>query len=98
MPRENYLYKTPASKLVQVAAIAAEYRNRPDMLMMVLIRVQAIVPALSKAVITVIAREMNLPRNQVYSFVTFYAMLSVKPQGRYIIRMCKSAPCHVHGA
>ena len=25
-------------------------------------------------------------------------MLSVKPQGRYIIRMCKSAPCHVHGA
>ena len=98
MGRENYLYKTPASKLVQVASIAAEYRDRPDMLMMVLIRVQAIVPALSKAVVTVIAREMNIPRNQVYSFVTFYAMLSVKPQGRYIIRMCKSAPCHVHGA
>ena len=98
MGRENYLYKTPASKLVQVASIAAEYRDRPDMLMMVLIRVQAIVPALSKAVVTVIAREMNIPRNQVYSFVTFYAMLSVKPQGRYIIRMCKSAPCHVCGA
>ena len=98
MGRENYLYKTPASKLVQVASIAAEYRDRPDMLMLVLIRVQAIVPALSKAVVTVIAREMNIPRNQVYSFVTFYAMLSVKPQGRYIIRMCKSAPCHVHGA
>ena len=67
MARENYLYKTPASKLVQVAAIAAEYRDRPDMLMMVLIRTQAIVPALSKAVINVIAREMNIPRNQVYS-------------------------------
>ncbi len=37
MPGENYLYKTPASKLVQVASIAAEYRDRPDMLMMVLI-------------------------------------------------------------
>lgn len=95
---EHYVYKTPASKLVQVAAIASEYRDRPDMLMTVLIRTQQIVQALSKDVITVIAREMNVPRNQVYSFVTFYAMLSVKPQGKYVVRMCKSAPCHVYGA
>ena len=98
MERANYVYKTPASRLVQVAAIAAEYRDRPYMLMKVLIRVQKVVPAFSKEVVTVIAREMNMPRNQVYSFITFYAMLSVKPQGRYVIRMCKSAPCHVQGA
>lgn len=94
----QYVYKTPASKLVQVAAIAAEYRDRPDMLMMVLIRTQKVVSALSKEVVNVISREMNIPANQVYSFVTFYSMLSVKPQGKYIVRMCKSAPCHVHGA
>ena len=98
MERDSYVFKTPASKLVQVAAIAAEYRDRPDMLMTVLIRAQKVVPAFSKAVARVIAREMNIPMNQVYSFVTFYAMLSVKPQGKYIVRMCKSAPCHVHGA
>ncbi len=98
MERDSYVYKTPASKLVQVAAIAAEYKDRPDMLMTVLIRAQKVVPAFSKAVASVIAREMNIPMNQVYSFVTFYAMLSVKPQGKYIVRMCKSAPCHVHGA
>lgn len=45
-----------------------------------------------------IAREMDIPQTQVYSFITFYAMLSVKPRGKYIIRMCKSAPCHVRGA
>ena len=95
---EQYVYKTPASKLVEVAKIAAEYRDRPDMLMTVLIRSQKKVSAFSRAVVSVIAREMNIPMNQVYSFITFYAMLSVKPRGRYIIRMCKSAPCHVHGA
>lgn len=40
MERDSYVYKTPASKLVQVAAIAAEYKDRPDMLMTVLIRAQ----------------------------------------------------------
>ena len=87
MGRENYLYKTPASKLVQVASIAAEYRDRPDMLMMVLIRVQAIVPALSKAVVTVIAREMNIPRNQVYSFVTFCTWRSGRHRKTDVLRL-----------
>ena len=67
----QYVYKTPASKLVQVAAIAAEYRERPDMLMMVLIRTQKVVSAISKEVVHVIAREMNKPANNVYSFITF---------------------------
>ncbi len=95
---EFYSYKTPSSQLVKIAQIAARYRGRPEMLMKVIIQVQKIVPAFSAAVAATIAREMDIPQTQVYSFVTFYAMLSVKPRGRYIIRMCKSAPCHVRGA
>ena len=30
--------------------------------------------------------------------MTFYSMYSVTPRGKYIIRMCESAPCHVNGA
>ena len=26
---------------------------------------------------------------------TFYAFLSVKPQGRHVVRVCKSVPCHL---
>lgn len=95
---ETYSYKTPSAQLVEVARIAAPYRNRPEMLMKVIIRVQKVVPAFSASVAAVIAREMNIPQTHVYSFVTFYAMLSVKPRGKYIIRMCKSAPCHIRGA
>lgn len=95
---ESYSYKTVSSKLVQVAEIAARYKGRPQMLMKVIIQVQKIVPAFSASVAAVIAREMEIPQTEVYSFITFYAMLSVKPRGKYIIRMCKSAPCHVKGA
>ena len=41
---------------------------------------------------------MGIAQTHVYGFITFYAMLSVKPHGKYIVRMCKSAPCHVRGA
>lgn len=98
MIREDYTYSTPSSLLVEVARIAASYRDQPQMLMKVVLRVEKIVPALSEDVSKVIAREMNIPMAKVYSFITFYAMLSVKPRGKYIIRMCKSAPCHVRGA
>lgn len=95
---ESYSYKTSSSKLVQVAEIASRYKGRPEMLMKVIIQVQRIVPAFSASVASVIAREMGIPQTDVYNFITFYAMLSVKPRGKYIIRMCKSAPCHVKGA
>ena len=84
MVENRYELTTPAAQLVEVARIAAPYKNRPEMLMNVVIEVQKVVPALSEAVAAVIAREM--------------AMLSVKPHGKYIVRMCKSAPCHVRGA
>lgn len=95
---ETYSYKTSSSQLVKIAQIASRYKGRPEMLMKVIIQVQKIQPAFSASVAAVIAREMDIPQTQVYSFITFYAMLSVKPRGRYIIRMCKSAPCHVRGA
>ena len=98
MEKGRYVYQTPASDLVEVAAIARKYRDQPDKLMHVVIQCQLLLPALSKAVANVISREMNIPLNKVYGFITFYAMFSVKPRGRYIIRMCKSAPCHVRGA
>ena len=91
-------YQTPSSKLVEVARIAAKYKGEPDKLMRVITEAQKVVSAFSEDVTTVIAREMGLSLAHVYGFITFYAMLSTAPRGKYIVRMCKSAPCHVHGA
>ena len=69
---ESYSYKTPSSQLVEVAKIASRYRGKPEMLMKVIIQAQKVVTAFSASVAAVIAREMEIPQTQVYSFITFY--------------------------
>jgi len=44
------------------------------------------------------ARVFGVSEAQAYGVATFYSYLSVKPRGKYIIRMCESAPCHIAGA
>lgn len=85
--------------LAQVAAIAARYKNEPDQLMRILFDVQKIcgnsVPREAAAVISSVT---GIPEARIYGFISFYAMFSDKPRGKYVVRMCKSAPCHVVGA
>ncbi len=95
---QEYSYITPQSRLVEVAQIAAKYRGQPDKLMDAIMEVQKIVPTMAEDVTAVIAREMGLSQTHVYGFVTFYGLLSVHRKGKYIIRVCNNAPCHVRGA
>jgi len=44
------------------------------------------------------ARMFGISEAQAYGVATFYSYLSVEKRGKYIIRMCESAPCHVAGA
>lgn len=98
MGEKMYVRPDISTDLGQVESIAADYRDRPDMLMHVITQVQNITSELSEDVVNVIARKMRVPVARIYSFITFYAMLSTNKLGKYVIRMCKSAPCHVLGA
>ncbi|HUU07934.1 MAG TPA: NADH-quinone oxidoreductase subunit NuoE [Dehalococcoidales bacterium] len=40
-----------------------------------------------------IAKALDIPVGEVYGVATFYSFLATKPQGRNIIRVCKSLPC-----
>ncbi len=40
-----------------------------------------------------IATSLGLPLSEAYGVATFYSFLSTKPQGRHVIRICKSLPC-----
>ncbi|MBR5381172.1 MAG: NAD(P)H-dependent oxidoreductase subunit E [Oscillospiraceae bacterium] len=84
--------------LVEVARLAAPYRDQPDQLMRVVLAVEKVVPVFSPQVTAVIAREMNLSQTEVYSFISFYERLYTGERGKYIIHMCQSAPCHIRGA
>jgi len=45
-----------------------------------------------------IAGILGLSVGDVYGVATFYAFLSARPQGRHVIRICKSMPCYMKNA
>lgn len=98
MKRNSYDYRTPASLLVEVAKIAAPFRGQRDQLNLVCTEVKKITPVFSHDVVNVIAREMGLTMIDVYNFITFYSMLTTRPHGKYTVRICRNAPCHINGA
>lgn len=53
---------------------------------------------ISKEDIEVCANFLKVPYSYVHGVVTFYSMFSLKPRGRYIIRLCESPPCHLMGS
>ena len=46
----------------------------------------------------VIARELNLPLEEVYGVATFYSQFSLNPKGKYEISVCMGTACYVKGA
>lgn len=45
-----------------------------------------------------LSQSLGLPLAEVYGVATFYSFLSTKPQGRHVIRVCQSMPCHLQDA
>ena len=50
---------------------------------------------LSAKDLTVTADYLNTTRGVIYGITSYYSMFSLKPRGRYIIRICDSPVCHL---
>ena len=46
---------------------------------------------------TEIARELDLSAAQVFGTATFYSFLDTIPRGKFVIRICKTITCDMHG-
>lgn len=53
---------------------------------------------LSSAFLEDLAGSLDLPNNEIFSVASFYSFLSIRPRGKYVIRICKSLPCHMQQA
>ena len=71
--------------------------NRQDLLK-ILKQSQAKESFLSPTALEELSDSLNLPNNEIFGISSFYSFLSLKPQGRYVIRICKSLPCHMQEA
>ena len=45
-----------------------------------------------------ISEYLNLPMSHIYHLATFYKALSLKPKGKYVIKVCNGTACHIRGA
>ncbi|MEG1867452.1 MAG: NAD(P)H-dependent oxidoreductase subunit E [Clostridiales bacterium] len=83
----------------EIESIAANYKDQPEQLMSILLDIQNIASnGFSKEVAEIVGNTTGIPESQIYDYITFYQMFSTKPRGKYIIRMCKSAPCMICGS
>jgi NADH-quinone oxidoreductase subunit E len=64
-------------------------------LLVLLERAQSRSGYLSQETIAELAAALGLSIGEVYGVASFYSFLSVKPQGRNVIRVCKSLPCYL---
>lgn len=83
---------------MDIREILANYRDKPGGLIEAYHAIQKELNYIPREAVQEAARVFGVSEAQAYGVATFYSYLSVEKRGKYIIRMCESAPCHVAGA
>ena len=52
---------------------------------------------ISDFAMTEVARELDIASAEVYGTASFYSFLDIVPRGQYVIRVCKTITCDMHG-
>jgi len=48
--------------------------------------------------VSYLRENLDIPSIDIYGVITFYGMLTTKEQGKYVIRLCDSLPCHLNNS
>jgi NADH-quinone oxidoreductase subunit E len=80
-----------------IKSLADRYGRTRDALMPILQGVVEEERYLSDVAMTEIARELDIAAAEVYGTATFYTFLDTEPRGKYVIRVCKTITCDMHG-
>ena len=83
--------------VAQLDAIIAEYRDRPGGLIPALQMAQGLCGHLPEPVIRRIADGFGKTVSEVTGVVTFYSFFTMRPRGKYLVRVCLGTACYVRG-
>jgi [NiFe] hydrogenase diaphorase moiety large subunit len=81
----------------EIEKLAEEYGKDRSALMPVLQAIQAKYNYVSDFAQQEIARVLDIHPVEVYSVISFYAFLHSEPQGKNIVRLCKTISCELAG-
>lgn len=80
-----------------VKELADKYGRKRDSLMPILQGIVEKESYLSDVAMVEVAKALDISTAEVYGTATFYSFLDTVPRGKYVIRVCKSITCDMHG-
>ena len=80
-----------------VNTLTQQHGARQESLLPILEGIQHQQRYISDDAMVEVARALDISAAQVYGTATFYSFLVTRPQGRYVIRVCRTITCMMHG-
>jgi NADH:ubiquinone oxidoreductase subunit E len=87
----------PADVIAKLDAILEKYTDQAGMVIGVLQDVQDEFNYLPADALTYLSRKSDIPLSRLYGVARFFNAFSLKPRGKYIIRVCLGTACHLKG-
>jgi len=75
--------------------VIAEWGVKPGSIIPVLQGVQEKYNYLPEEIFPYIAKKLNVSEARIYGVATFYENFSLKPKGKFIVKICDGTACHV---
>ncbi|HAR96652.1 MAG TPA: NADH-quinone oxidoreductase subunit NuoE [Deltaproteobacteria bacterium] len=82
----------------RVCEIVDQNSRNPARLIPILQAVQAEYRYLPEEILTFVATSLGVSPAKVFGVATFYSLFTLKPKGKYIVRVCDGTACHVKGS
>jgi NADH:ubiquinone oxidoreductase subunit E len=81
----------------RIDGIISQNKGIPGSVIGVLRECQDVVSYLPIELIDHISNGLNLSRSEVFGVTSFYALFSLKPKGRNLVKVCMGTACYVKG-
>jgi len=95
---EKVKIKLEADDLERLTKIINEYREKENLLMPILQRINLTYNYLPENALRYVSQKLDIPLSLIYRIATFYNAFSLKPRGRHIIKICLGTTCYVRGS
>lgn len=82
----------------KVNEVIEKHGKNQAALIPILQEVQEVYRYLPEEILIYVATALNLAPATVYGVATFYAQFSLKPKGKYVVKICDGTACHVRGS
>jgi len=96
----NEMVEFSSELLSKFGEIVSRYPEgkQKSALLPILHEVQAVYGWLSAPAMDKVAEYLHIEPIEVYEVATFYTMYFLKPQGKYVLEVCRTGPCCLVGA